>query len=82
MGVGTADGRSGIAKHYRCDAAILYYTPLVIGSDGGAVAGKLDSIRVGQLALNNVGALHLVVYSLRLFVSPGIKKWRWSTLTS
>lgn len=80
--MGSANGRGRVTEYYRCNAVFLYHAPVVIGSDGGAVVGELDSICVGQLALNNVGALHLVVYPLRLFVSPGIKKWRWSTVTS
>ena len=72
MGVGAANGWSRITVRCRCNAPILHHAPVVIGRHGGAVVSQLDSICARQLALHNIGALHLVVYPLRLFVLAGL----------
>lgn len=75
MGVGVADGRRWVAEYRRCHAPVLHHASLVIGGNGGLVAGQLDVICARQLAFNDFSTLYLVVYSVRLFVHAGFEKW-------
>lgn len=70
--MGAVDGRGRIAVYCWRITPILHHAPVVIGSHGGPVVSQLDGVCVGKLALNHIGALHLVVYPLRLFVHAGL----------
>ena len=76
MGVGSTDDRRRIAGTGRHLAQFPHYAPLVIGGHGGTLVGQLDGVFASQLAINDNGALYLVVYPVRVQLHASQCKWR------